>query len=85
MILRHVMKAAKGLGNVFVKCCMTFRRANSASTMSKKWRPLICINVRRQLHTENMHLYLFAEIPINVLRPNSMKLRELALKREMWY
>ena len=38
MILRHVMKAVKGLGNVFVKCCMTFRRANSASTMSKKSR-----------------------------------------------
>ena len=38
MISRRVMKAVKGLGNVFVKCCMTFRRANSASTMSKKSR-----------------------------------------------
>ena len=30
-------------------------------------------------------LVSLVEIPINVLRPNSMKLRELALKSEMWY
>lgn len=31
----------------------------------------------------NMHLYLCAEIPIDFLCPNSMMLRELALKLEM--
>ena len=57
MILRHVMKAVKGLGNVFVKCCMTFRRAHSASTMSKKSRPTSLIP-----YVEYYFVYVFIRI-----------------------